>query len=40
MKKYIENLHLINNPDLIIDQLLNKDNKNFKHLIFLMLLLS
>ena len=34
MKKYIENLHLISNPDLIIDQLLNKDNKNFKHLIF------
>ena len=34
MKKYIENLHLISNPDLIVDQLLNKDNKNFKHLIF------
>jgi len=34
MKKYIENLNLISNPDIVVDQLLNKDNKNFKHLIF------
>lgn len=34
MKKYIENLKLISNPDIVLDQLLNKDNKNFKHLIF------
>ena len=34
MKKYIENLKLISNPDIVLDQLLNIDNKNFKHLIF------
>ena len=34
MQRYIKNLKLISNPDLIVDELINKDNKNFKHLIF------